>query len=81
MGIFESQESGNSEVKREENFMSVEKKDIKTLKQISEKYGIPYNTLYKEVVRKNAVPFVRFGGIKISENAFRNIFMQKGFAI
>ena len=56
-------------------------KDIITLNVLSEKYGIPYDTLYKEIVRNGIIPFVRFGGIRVSENAFRKIFTEKGFAI
>ena len=55
--------------------------DIRTLKQLAEKYDIPYDTLYKEIVKKNTIPFIRFGGIRVSESTFRSIFMEKGFAI
>jgi len=55
--------------------------DMKTLRQLEEKYGIPYETLYKEIVKKDAIPFVRFGGIKVSESTFRSIFTEKGIVI
>ena len=54
---------------------------MKTLRQLEEKYGIPYETLYKEIVKKDAIPFVRFGGIKVSESTFRSIFTEKGIVI
>ena len=44
--------------------------DLMTIRQLSEKYKIPYGTLYKAIVTKKLIPHIAFGGIRVSESRF-----------
>ena len=48
----------------------IEINDLVTIKQLSNKYNIPYGTLYKAIVMKKAIPHIAFGGIRVSESRF-----------
>ncbi len=48
----------------------IEINDLVTIKQLSNKYNIPYGTLYKAIVMKKAIPHIALGGIRVSESCF-----------
>ena len=46
--------------------------DLMTLKELSQKYRISYNTLYTQIVEKKKIPYRTFAGIRVKESDFIN---------
>lgn len=52
--------------------------DMMTLKELSEKYHLSYNTLYTQIVEKKNIPHRKFAGIRVKESDFINYLNSDG---